>query len=447
MKTQQEVEDFIYHSYLRARPYLNHEEDEYVRKPQFTRTLLDEIGAPDQGQNIILVTGSKGKGSTSRFISSLLSYHGYKVGLFTSPHLVDFKERIRIDGKAIDKADFINYAQKIKASVEKIEQSLQPSEYQGPVGVTLAIALLHFQAKQTDFNVIECGRGGAFDDTNVLLNEWAVITPIMEEHMKQLGPTLSNIVRHKLGIVKKETNFVYVNNQRIDVLRQIKEVMTREHVNYSGTHFSVDNISLSPEGTTFDVNTKLGRYANITVPLLGEYHTRNAALAVALCEDIVKKKLDLSTVHECFSNIIWPGRCEVVGQNPVILLDGAIHREAAIYLQGVMDVLKEKKDLDVISIVSVPKDKDYKGVMEVVSRFSKMLIVTTPDKSHLEFPTEAVDYAKTLLPNSIDCSSLEEAFAFVTTKEQTDIVLVVGTQTFIGNAKRLLGQSLLDIGR
>ncbi|HSU78986.1 MAG TPA: bifunctional folylpolyglutamate synthase/dihydrofolate synthase, partial [Candidatus Angelobacter sp.] len=124
IQTQKEAEDMIYRSYLRAVDHITEKLDERVRKPELTRKLLEMVGAPDQGQKFILVTGSKGKGSTSRLISSLLSHMGYKVGLFTSPHLFQFNERIRVDGKAIPEDDFIRLSNKIQPAFEKIEAEL-----------------------------------------------------------------------------------------------------------------------------------------------------------------------------------------------------------------------------------------------------------------------------------------------------------------------------------
>lgn len=157
--SQSQVEDMIYSSYLRAINNITQTLDEEVRKPELTRVLLDAVGSPDRNQKYILVTGSKGKGSTSRFISSLLSHLGYKVGLFTSPHLVDFNERIRVNGQAIATEDFVRLGNVIRGGFHQIEEQLAADEYQGPVGVALAIAALYFKEKGTDINVIECGRG------------------------------------------------------------------------------------------------------------------------------------------------------------------------------------------------------------------------------------------------------------------------------------------------
>lgn len=444
--SQSQVEDMIYSSYLRAINNITETLDEQVRRPELTRTLLDLVGSPDRDQQYILVTGSKGKGSTSRFISSLLSHLGYKVGLFTSPHLVDFNERIRIDGQAISTDDFVRLGNVVREGFQTIEDQLGADEYQGPVGVGLAIAALYFKENHTDFNVIECGRGGRFDDTNVLKNDWAVITPIMEEHVANLGPDLNSITLHKLGIVKNKATKAYISRQKSSVLATIKENLTSNSVQYYEEQFWADSITITPIGTTFDVRTNQAIYLSLTIPLLGQFQALNAATAIALCEDITGGPLDRELVINCFAKLQWPGRCEVICHDPLTIIDGAIHKESAAYLAELIQLVNPDRSRDVTSIIGVPKDKDYLGVIEVMSTVSEQLIVTKPDISHLSFPTDALRVAKRFIEKSSEFPYLEDALTHIKARSSSEIIVIVGTQTFIGNAKRLFGQSLLDIG-
>lgn len=444
--SQSQVEDMIYSSYLRAINNITATLDEHVRKPELTRVLLDLVGSPDNNQKYILVTGSKGKGSTSRFISSLLGHLGYSVGLFTSPHLVDFNERIRINGKAIPADDFIRLGNVVSEGFNRIEQQLGSGEYQGPVGVALAIAALYFNENETDFNVIECGRGGTFDDTNVLKNDWAVITPIIEEHLINLGPDLNSIALHKIGIVKKDTTSVYISKQRSNVKDIISDHLSSNPVLYYDEHFSATNIITTTHGTTFDVQTNQSSYPSLLIPLLGQFQALNASTAIALCEEITGGALDGEVVRNCMAQLQWPGRCEVIGHEPLTIVDGAIHRESATYLAELIKVVNPNRSHSVTSIVGIPKDKDYAGVIEVMSVVSDRLIVTKPDISHLIFPEDALSTAQKFLENSLEFPYLQHALAYITDNHSTDILVIVGTQTLIGNAKRCFGQSLLDIG-
>lgn len=445
LKSIKEVEDLVYHSYVRAIGNINEKDDAKVKKPELTRQLFQLLGSPDKGQRFILVTGSKGKGSTSRMIASILGHLGLKVGLFTSPHLVHFNERIRINGKAIEDDDYIRISNQILEPVRAIQENLPPDQYIGPIGINLAIAVLYFKENKTDINVIECGRGGQFDDTNILQNEYAVITPVMEEHLPYLGPTLKDIVSHKIGIVKKDTKAVFISEQ-IGTLSMIKDKLKKfpkVKKAYYNIDFLANHVSLSPKGTQFNIQTNQASYQNLALPLLGTFQAVNAATAVNVCEDIIHGPIPYDTLSTCLQSLQWPGRCEVIDHNPTVILDGTINRQSALYLQDVLHSIGSRK---IISIVGVPADKDYKGVIRVLSEFSSKIIVTKPDISHLIFPEDAGNYAKSLLPTSCETSLLVNAIALAKEEQDTDTILIAGTQTLIANAKRLWNQSLLDIG-
>ena len=143
--------------------------------------------------------GSKGKGSTSVMIARLLQAAGHRTGLFTGPHLVDFCERIRLNGQKIPEQDLIRLVQVIKPHVEELSRTMPPDHYLGPVGTVLAVALLWFREQGTDVHVLECGRGALADDVNVIENRWSVLTPVMLEHPNNLGPTLLDIAANKSG--------------------------------------------------------------------------------------------------------------------------------------------------------------------------------------------------------------------------------------------------------
>lgn len=460
---QREAEDMIYRSYLRAASSLPLAGDDVVRKPVLTRRLLDGIGAPDRGRRFVLVTGSKGKGSTSRLISSLLGHMGYKVGLFTSPHLVNYRERIRIGGRAIGEADFVRLARRVEPAWEAIERSLGASEYQGPVGVSLAIAVAWFAEQDTDIDVVECGRGGRYDDTNVLANEWAVITPILEEHVRELGPGIGDIVRHKLGIVKAAGTRVYVGTQRDDVRARIEAELEAartemrepdgwpgkgQRATFASESFAAERIALSPNGTSFDVRTDRACYRGLSLPLLGAYQAENAAVAVKLCEDVAGAALGLTSVASCFAGLQWPGRCEIVSREPLTIVDGAIHRDSAAYLVRVVRSLGLGENARIAAVVGVPRDKDYAGVIAALAGVADRILVTRPDVSHLTFPEDALDVARQYCPDgSAAYPLLADALEAIRADPPPDCILIVGTQTLIGNAKRVYGQGMEDIGR
>lgn len=441
---QYQAENMIYRSYMRARPYIPAGDDSVTRHPQWTRKLLDMVGQPDKGLKIILVTGSKGKGSTSFFIASLLKSLGFQAGLFTSPHLVDFTERIRVNGKAIGQSDFIRLCGEIAPAVESIEAGLDQHEYQGPVGIAMAVALLYFREQKVDFAIIEAGRGGTFDDTNVLQNQWAVITSIFAEHVENLGPTVGDIVRHKLGIVKATTEAVIVNHQEANTLSIIEQNLSLSNVRafYYGREFQAEDIHINRLGTEFQVKSSQGWYPQLYLPIWGEFQAFNAATAIQACEVIVDKPLPPEMVHTTFQNLRWPGRCEIISEDPLTMVDGAINGISAEYVRQIIETIGFQ---NITTIIGVPSDKDYQGVIRVASTFSNDLILTRPEETHKSFPVDAIEFARTCMEECREIYPLSKALAYAKAQKNVDLILIIGTQTLIGNAKRLYHQSLFEL--
>ena len=210
-----ETENFIYSSYMNACGKIPKDlPDIKTRNPHLTRTLLNRIGGPDKKQRNILVTGSKGKGSVSLMISKLIEVHGFKAGLFTSPHIVSFLERIRINGNAISDTDFVKYANVLEPEVLEIQKQLTGAAYIGPVGITAAISMLYYTNQKTDFNVLECGKGARFDDVSMINSEISVINTIFSEHIPQLGKDLEEIAYNKAGIINSTQKYTICANSK-----------------------------------------------------------------------------------------------------------------------------------------------------------------------------------------------------------------------------------------
>lgn len=430
IRTIHEAEDIVYRSYMRASAQIPKDDDSKTRDISLTKKLLSMTGNPDKGGHHILVTGSKGKGSTSRLIAALLEQAGYKVGLFTSPHLIDFTERIQVNGKPIPNDDFITIMGDLEEAVSSIAQSLPPEKYLGPMGITLSAALIYFKMQKTDINVIECGRGGRYDDTNVLENEWAVITPIMAEHLGPLGKNTFDIADHKLGIIKEMSKNVFIGRQNPEVMAYINpKLSSSAHI--FGRSFRSSAVRMDFSGTHFDVETNLTKYNHLTLPLLGTFQADNASLAIKVCETIFGRQLQQAEIQRAFKTIKWPGRCEIIAENPTVILDGTINAASAVYLSELVQALGAS---NVASIIAVPEDKDYQGVIEICHTFSTHLIITEPAHSHKKFPKDAAAFAKALNPDAQFKLPFKEALAHARGLH-SDLILIVGTQTFIGEVK------------
>jgi len=426
IRTKQDAVDLIFASYNMSHKHA-------VRNQQAARKLLNEIGSPDRGQAIVLVTGSKGKGSTASFISSLLQATGYKTGLFTSPHYFSFNERIRINGKPISDHDLIRLANHIELAVKKCMSELEENEYLGPIGITLAIALLYFEEQNVDYIILEAGKGGLFDDTNVVSNQWAVITPILREHLDELGPTISDIVKHKLGIVKPYSQ-AFIGKQQAGVIQEIKQLLS-EHKQTCmyGEDFAVKEAALSRKGTRFHFQTKHFHYHDMFVPLLGVFQCENIALAVQACEAILNKPFEKQRVQQWLNTLQNPGKCEILHDNPTIILDAAINEQSAKYLHEIITHLAPK---NMLLVLGLSNDKDYKGIIQTLLPNTNKIIITKPAKSYKNFDErEIYRFASRLLPTEI-VSSLEKAITQIFQQPAHDLVFIVGNHSFISEARQ-----------
>ena len=444
MKTFQMMDEaipFVYRSLLNAKPYQTFENDAVTRAPYLTRELLRRLNVIPKKEKVLLVTGSKGKGSTSRMISSILQSHGLKVGLFTSPHLVHYNERIRVNGKAISDERFLQYMNENRAEIELVESMVQqPFHYLGPTGIFLSVALKHFRDEGTDINVIEIGRGGMFDDTNVLPNKWAVITRIMEEHIGFLGETLEDIAKHKLGIIKECTDTAIIGKQVDSIVPFIKEHAKHSLLYGERFHSTLDEMTL--EGCRFRVLTAGGNdFSDITLPLLGSYQIENASLAIQACEVVLGDMLVPSAVTSTLQALKWPGRLEIVAQDPLVILDGSIHKQSATYLKEVLPLVDSNC---VVCMIAVPANKDYKGVIEACSEFSHHLIVTTPDNTVKQFPSDAYEVACSVHDSVKKTDKMTDAIR-IAKNLRPSVIFIVGTQSLIGSAKEVWVDELLNL--
>lgn len=442
----EEALEVVYGPYNRARPFIRFGDgDAVVRRPELTRRLLDLAGQPDRGQPVVLVTGSKGKGSVSRLIAALLEEHGLRIGLFTSPHLVEFTERIRVNGKAVSEGRLLRYLNEILPRIEQVQSGLTPEAYLGPVGISLALAMLVFRDEKTDLNVIECGRGGTYDDANVLDHKWAVITPVMDEHLLSLGPTIVQVAEHKAGIIKAGQRAAFSAKQNDPVMevlqKRASDCGVRLHT--AGTGFGARDVSLTRYGTKARVFTRNKDYGAITLPLLGTFQADNASLAIAVAEEICSGNLGTEKVRQALAGVRWPGRCEIMAQRPTVLVDGTINRASAKYLVEIIGGLGLKP---VISVVGITAEKDYRGVLAALGPISEVVILTRAPGAQHPFPDDGAEVAGAYCSRVLSTPSLEDAVREAKLMAGPEgLVCVAGTQHIIGQAQKIWGRNLQDL--
>ena len=390
--TQKEAEDFVYASYLRASTHQDYAaKDAGKRHPELTRSLLRQKSiAP-----CVVVTGSKGKGSVANMISRILQTN-LSVGLMTSPHITDFRERFRVNDTMISEADFCRLMTQIRPEILDIASDLPESVCISPMGIQVDLALTYFSEKHTDFNVFECGKGAKYDDVNNIRHDYAVINRIFLEHTRELGDTLAAIAEDKSHVITGEQKCVYFAEQEPEVLEVLvrrAEAMQVPYKIYS-RDFQAENIRYTCSGMLFDVVIGDNIYPDLQIPLLGEHQAKNCALALAVCMDVMADLCRESDTPDIFSEtmcnqirrqlpaIHHPGRMEILSSNPFVLLDACINSASC---ENVKDVLRHLGISNCTVIVGIPEDKDYAGVVRSMNDMAARIILTRSGNPHYHF--------------------------------------------------------------
>lgn len=443
-KNSQDVARFIYSSYVSHYKDIPGGDDVHVRNPHLARQLLDRMGALDRKQKNIMITGSKGKGSLSVLVAKILEAHGRKIGLFTSPHLQDYRERIRINGQAIPERDLIRLAEALKPHYDEIEAGLPRHKYVGPVGATAVLAMSWFFENATDYNVVECGRGARYDDVNQVAGFVGGINKIFLEHKGPLGHNIDTVAHHKAGLIKPSMQAVFTAEQSKypDLILRYEARKYELPLYHYNTDFTAYDVSLTNEGTRFSVKGRHGDYQGLTLSLLGRHQAENAALAIAICEEVLGGPLDNEALKKVLPGIRWPGRMEILGRDPLVVLDGCISKESMRQVREVVNFLTYKK---IVTVLAIPEDKDYLGVLDMVRDYGGKVIMTHADNDYLKFSARQVEKAMGVCPVEFRETVPEAMELAMNSAGEGDLILLLGTQSFIKDVKTWYGQDTLNL--
>ena len=429
---------------------------DYERSPDFSRQarlynlnrislLLELLGNPHDRLQVIHIAGSKGKGSTAALIASVLTQAGYKTGLFTSPHLITPRERCRIDGDLISKADVACYIEKLKPAIETVSTS----EF-GRVSffeIYTALAFSYFADKATDFAVIEVGLGGRLDATNVVTPVATVITPIGLEHTAILGETYTEIASEKAEIIKQKcplalapqhpearTVFEKVASERNAPIVEPKDVVGRD-CSASSSRL-VRNADGLPVAQEFDVETDSESYPQLTMPLLGHHQFINATTAVTAIECLKQKGyiVPKASVYAGFKNVQWHGRIQRIRSSPIVVLDGA-HSPAS--MEALCSTLRQSFRYDRVTfIVSLMRDKNLTAIGNIVSQTADFVIATQVlNNPRVMSAEEILDAWENTCEKISACSTPEKAITrALSGASPTDLICITGSLYLVGQA-------------
>ncbi|MDO8535968.1 MAG: folylpolyglutamate synthase/dihydrofolate synthase family protein [Candidatus Omnitrophota bacterium] len=395
------------------------------------------LGDPQLSVRSIHIAGSKGKGSTASYVHSILGAAGFKTGLYTSPHLVSFRERIRIGDELIGEGDLARILCRIKIAVESSMKDDRPTFFE----IYTALAYIYFKEKGADIAVYEVGLGGRLDATNLLEPIVSAITPLSYEHTDKLGDTLTDIAVEKCGIIKSGSVCVSAP-QEPEALKVIEGVCKNKSVRLIlvGRDIRVKGAVSDEDSNRFDLSGTLKEYKGLKTSLVGPHQMVNAATAIGIVEAL--RIGNFAVPDEAVRNGIrdakWPGRLEVIGRKPSIVLDGAHNKASAhILAEAVKKIFKYN---DLILVLGVSKDKDVKGILEellpaagtVILTKSKVLSRAMDPLNIKEMISNMKHGIKDVIITDNTIDALSKALAAAQPK---DLVLVTGSLFIVGEVK------------
>lgn len=397
-----------------------------------TEKILERLGNPHAGLKYVHVGGTNGKGSVVAIVSSILKAHGYKVGSYTSPHLLRFTERFRINWEEISPARVVELYDKVK-SVLVPESSPTFFEF------VTAMAFLYFREESIDWGVIEVGMGGRLDCTNVITPCVSIITNVGFDHQEFLGTSLAAIAREKAGIIKKGVPVITGAKQPI-VQSVIKTTAyaSRAPLWMLGRDFSIKKNS--PQ--SFHYQGKTRSFRDLTLPLIGDHQRENAALALAALEILEERgllELNENKVREGLMTTSWPGRVEILSRNPTILLDGAHNPHGA---ESLKQIIKTNFSYDKLyMVIGMMADKDIRGILRRLLPGAEAVIFTKPRYSRAADPEFLKKMARSYISRCYVIPDVAQAIEYAKNEAgPNDLICITGSLYFVGEVKELFGE-------
>ena len=400
--------------------------------------LLRRLGNPQDDLKVIHVAGTNGKGSVSKYLEEGLSACGYKMGLYTSPYIETFNERIRYDGADISDEDLEYYGQKVVSAAEAmVADGLDsPTDFE----VVTAIAFLYFADRQADITILEVGLGGIGDSTNVVKSPLAsVITSISYDHMAQLGSSLAEIAVNKAGIIK--TGCPVISNvpqqDAAKIIARKAYAMGSRLYDISGIRAAVSDETTFSQKVSMELYEK--SYSDVEISMVGRHQAENLKTALATLEILRKSgavKLDREALYEGLKRARQPGRFEVISEDPLVIIDGAHNEAGAQALQETMaQHFAGKKILLVAGILA---DKEIDSIVKFLTKITDHIIVTEPDNPR---KLAAEKLAEHVAEFGVAAEAVSDVEAAVHRAKELadgyDVILFAGSLYLIGDVRRL----------
>ncbi len=406
--------------------------------------LMHLLGNPHFKARTIHIAGTKGKGSVASMIASVLTTSGYKTGLYTSPHLIDIRERFRIDGKMISEEEFMDIVEELKPAVDAVNRRAAYGLLT-TFEVMTALCFAFFARHDIDFQVVEVGLGGRLDATNVVSPEVCIITPVNLDHTDVLGDTVAKIAAEKAGIIKEGVPVV-ASPQTDEAMEMIERVCFERHSHLIkiGVDVKWQDAGFNPEKLNIKVEGRLNDY-ELSLPLLGCCQMENAAAAVAALEVLIEKGFDISPsgITQGMGQVKWPGRFQVMGENPCIIIDGAhnvlsareLKKSLRYYYKDYFSMDKTKSLRKTILVFGASSDKDIRGMSdELAPLFDEVIITRSSHPRSMDVLTLAAGFGNRGIEVKSTTTVSEALELAVSQAQGTGLICIAGSLFVAGDA-------------
>jgi len=392
-----------------------------------TRFLLEKLGNPQKKLKFVHVAGTNGKGSTCAMLASILRSAGYRTGLYTSPYICRFNERMQVNGEDISDTELADITGIVKPIAEEMED--HPSQFE----IVTAIAMLYFLRQSCDIVVLEVGMGGISDATNVIeMPECSVITTISLEHTEYLGNTLAEIAYNKAGIIKDGCPVVCYRG-----VREVEDVFEKTAAEKNAVLTKADFFSIRPisdglNGQSFSFR----EHKNLTLPLLGEHQLKNAAVVLETVEVLRNRgwKISEEDIHNGLAKVKWPVRFELVRKNPPVIIDGAHNPQCAEALAAALNKYLPGKQS--VFLMGVLADKEYDKIVSSLRPYAKSFVCVTPDSPRALSAEALAEYLRSLGEEAVSCGNFADGV--MTALADNSPVVACGSLYMAGHAREII---------
>ena len=396
------------------------------------KALMARLGMPQTKYRVLHIAGTNGKGSTAAMTAAILQAAGYRVGLYTSPHLVEFRERIRVNGEMISESQVAELTEQLQTLCQP---DLSPTFFE----YTTAMAFQHFAESGVEVSVVEVGLGGRFDATNVVTPVACVVTTISLDHQEHLGNTCSAIAFEKAGIIKPGVP-VMVGRLDDDAWRTIEQVASERQA--AVFRLNEDFCTEGEEPQQFSYRGLGLRYDGLTCALEGRHQLDNAACALALLGAVAPQGIAVTAeaVREGLRAVNWAGRLETADRHPTVFLDGAHNPAAATALADFLTRAdRSHPSRSVVLVLGMMRDKDHRGFVEPLRGLVDEVVLTQADLPRSATAQELRASIGDLLPHSHVVPSLSDAMTLARQLATSDgLVCVTGSLMLVGECMALL---------